>query len=114
MSGAGGDRPGLLRVLGLGDVIGIVVGSVVGSGIFIVPAAIALEVRAPLLILGVWLVGGALSLAGAFCFAELGGLFPQAGGMYVYLREGWGRPSAFLYGWAQLVLIRASALGGIS
>ena len=114
MSGAGGDRPGLLRVLGLGDVIGIVVGSVVGSGIFIVPAAIALEVRAPLLILGVWLVGGALSLAGAFCFAELGGLFPQAGGMYVYLREAYGRPLAFLFGWTLFLVIDTGAMAALA
>ena len=114
MSGAGGDRPGLLRVLGLGDVVGIVIGSVVGSGIFIVPATIALEVRSPMLILAVWLVGGVLSLAGAFCFAELGGLFPQAGGMYVYLREAYGRPLAFLFGWTVFLVIDTGAMAALA
>jgi basic amino acid/polyamine antiporter, APA family len=64
--------------------------------------------------LGVWVLGGVIVLCGALSFAELSASMPETGGMYVYLREGWGRPSAFLYGWAQLVLIRAAALGGIS
>ena len=110
----GGGRPGLLRVLGFGDVVGIVVGSVVGSGIFIVPAAIALEVHAPLLIMVVWVVGGALSLAGAFCFAELGGMFPQAGGMYVYLREAYGPPVAFLFGWTLFLVIDTGAMAALA
>ena len=80
----------LPRVLGLVDVIGIVIGSVIGSGIFIVPAAIAAQVKSPLLIFAVWLVGGILSFFGALSFAELGAAFPQAGGMYVYLREAYG------------------------
>ncbi len=64
--------------------------------------------------LGVWVLGGVIVLCGALAFAELSASMPETGGMYVYLREGWGRPAGFLYGWAQLVLIRAAALGGIS
>ena len=64
--------------------------------------------------LGVWVLGGLIVLCGALSFAELSASMPETGGMYVYLREGWGRPYGFLYGWAQLVLIRAAALGGIS
>ena len=64
--------------------------------------------------LGVWVLGGVIVLCGALAFAELSASMPETGGMYVYLREGWGRSYAFLYGWAQLVLIRAAALGGIS
>ncbi len=64
--------------------------------------------------LGVWVLGGVIVLCGALAFAELSASMPETGGMYVYLREGWGRPYGFLYGWAQLVLIRAAALGGIS
>ena len=64
--------------------------------------------------LSVWVLGGLIVLCGALAFAELSASMPETGGMYVYLREGWGRPYAFLYGWAQLVLIRAAALGGIS
>jgi APA family basic amino acid/polyamine antiporter len=101
-------------VLGLGDVIGIVVGSVIGSGIFIVPATIALQVRAPVLIMTLWLVGGALSLAGAFCFAELGGMFPHAGGIYVYLREAYGPPVAFLFGWTLFLVIDTGAMATLA
>ena len=68
----------------------------------------------PVFMLGVWVLGGLIVLCGALAFAELSAAMPETGGMYVYLREGWGRPYAFLYGWAQLVLIRAAALGGIS
>jgi amino acid transporter len=64
--------------------------------------------------MGVWILGGLIVLCGALSFAELSASMPETGGMYVYLREGWGRPFGFLYGWAQLVLIRAAALGGIS
>lgn len=64
--------------------------------------------------LAVWVVGGLIVLCGALAFAELSASMPETGGMYVYLREGWGRPTAFLYGWSQVVLIRAAALGGIS
>src|SRR5262245_11368125 len=64
--------------------------------------------------LGLWVAGGLISLCGALSFAELAAALPEAGGYYVYLREGWGRPVAFLFGWAQIVLIRASALGGLA
>jgi amino acid transporter len=67
-----------------------------------------------MLMMGVWILGGIIVMCGALAFAELSASMPETGGMYVYLREGWGRPFGFLYGWAQLVLIRAAALGGIS
>jgi APA family basic amino acid/polyamine antiporter len=102
-------RAGLARVLGLPDVVGIVVGSVIGSGIFIVPATVALEVRSPLAILAVWVVGGVLTFFGALCFAELGGMFPQTGGTYVYLREAYGPLVAFLFGWATFLVIDSGA-----
>ena len=62
----------------------------------------------------VWVVGGAITLCGALSIGELAASFPQTGGLYVYLREGWGRLPAFLFGWSQLVLIRAAAVGSIS
>ena len=104
----------LVRSLGLLSSIGLVIGITIGGGIFRTPAGIADRVPDPIWMLGVWVLGGVIVLCGALSFAELSASMPETGGMYVYLREGWGRPSAFLYGWAQLVLIRAAALGGIS
>ncbi|HUE89318.1 MAG TPA: amino acid permease [Vicinamibacterales bacterium] len=106
--------PTLVRRLGLLSSIGIVIGITIGGGIFRTPAVIATRVPEPVMMLSVWLVGGLIVLCGALAFAELAASMPETGGMYVYLREGWGRPYAFLYGWAQAVLIRAAALGGIS
>jgi amino acid transporter len=104
----------LSRRLGFWSAIGIVVGVTIGSGIFRTPAVIAERVPDPMLMLGVWLLGGAISLCGALSVAELAAALPQTGGWYVYLREGWGRLAGFLFGWAELVLIRASATGAIS
>ena len=106
--------PTLVRRLGLWSSIGIVIGITIGGGIFRTPAGIATRVPDPVFMLSVWVVGGLVVLCGALAFAELAASMPETGGMYVYLREGWGRPYAFLYGWAQAVLIRAAALGGIS
>ncbi len=104
----------LVRSLGLWSSIGLVIGITIGGGIFRTPAGIAERVPDPVFMLGVWVLGGLIVLCGALSFAELSASMPETGGMYVYLREGWGRPYGFLYGWAQLVLIRAAALGGIS
>jgi basic amino acid/polyamine antiporter, APA family len=104
----------LPRRLGLWSSIGIVIGITIGGAIFRTPAVIATRVPDPTLMLLVWVIGGVVVLCGALTFAELAASMPETGGLYVYLREGWGRPMAFLYGWSQLVLIRAAALGGIS
>jgi amino acid transporter len=104
----------LVRRLGLWASIGIVIGVTIGSGIFRTPAGIATRVPDPALMLTVWLLGGLISLCGALSVAELAASMPHTGGWYVYLREGWGRLLAFLFGWSELVLIRASAVGAIS
>ena len=104
----------LVRTLGLWSSIGIVIGVTIGSGIFRTPAGIATRVPDPTLMLGVWLLGGLISLCGALSVAELAASMPHTGGWYVYLREGWGRLLGFLFGWAELVLIRASAVGAIA
>ena len=104
----------LARRLGFWSVVGIGIGVTIGSGIFRTPAAIATRVPDPTLMLAVWVLGGVISLCGALSFAELAGALPYTGGVYVYLRESWGRLLAFLFGWSQLVLIRASATGAIS
>jgi basic amino acid/polyamine antiporter, APA family len=104
----------LVRTLGLWSSIGIVIGVTIGSGIFRTPAGIATRVPDPTLMMMVWLLGGLISLCGALSVAELAGAMPHTGGWYVYLREGWGRLLGFLFGWSELVLIRASAVGAIS
>jgi len=104
----------LPRKLGLWSTAGIVVGITIGSGIFRAPAGVATLVPDPRFLLALWVGGGLLSLCGALSFAELAAMLPESGGFYAYLREGWGRPIAFLFGWSELVLIRASALGGMA
>jgi APA family basic amino acid/polyamine antiporter len=88
-----------VRGLGALDASLIVVGSIVGGGIFLVSGEVARHVQSPAGFLAVWLLGGAVALAGALCNAELGGMFPRGGGEYVYLREAYGRGLAFLSGW---------------
>lgn len=108
-------RPGqLTRQIGFWSAIGLVVGITIGSGIFRTPAGIAARVPDPRLMLGVWAAGGLISLFGALSAAELAGAFPHSGGWYVFLREGWGRLAGFLFGWSELVLIRASATGAVA
>ena len=104
----------LPRTLGLWSGVAIVVGITIGSGIFRSPAGIAQKVPSAPLMLGLWLLGGVITLCGALSVAELAAALPETGGFYAYLREGWGRLAAFLFGWSELVLIRASALGGIA
>lgn len=104
----------LSRRLGFWSSVGFVIGMTIGSGIFRTPAQIAARVPDPLMMLGVWTVGGAVTLCGALSIAELAAALPQAGGLYVFLREGWGRGTAFVFIWSELVLIRAAGLSGIA
>src|SRR6267143_3934690 len=104
----------LPRTLGLWSSVALVIGITIGSGIFRSPAGIAQKVPSPALMLALWVIGGVITLCGALSLAELAAALPQTGGFYAYIREGWGRRAAFLFGWAELVLIRASALGGIA
>jgi amino acid transporter len=109
------DPPSALpRRLGLWSAVAVVIGTTIGSGIFRSPASITNRLPGPLPLLSVWVVGGALALCGALTLAEVSGALPYTGGFYVYLREGWGRLPAFLFGWAELVIIRAAALGAIA
>lgn len=104
----------LPRQLGLWSAIAVLVGTTIGSGIFRSPAGIADKLPGPLPLLAVWATGGLFALCGALTLAELAGALPRTGGYFVYIREAWGRLPAFLYGWSELTLIRAAALGGIS
>ncbi|HZI63532.1 MAG TPA: amino acid permease, partial [Thermoanaerobaculia bacterium] len=92
----------------------VVVGGIIGAGIFITPSVVAQRLESVPLFLAAWAVGGAIALAGALAYAELGALFPQAGGQYVYLRETYHPLIAFLYGWAELLLIKGGALAAIA
>ncbi|PYR78532.1 MAG: amino acid permease, partial [Acidobacteria bacterium] len=104
----------LSRRLGFWSSIGFVIGMTIGSGIFRTPASIAARVPDPLMMLAVWAIGGAVTMCGALSIAELAASLPKAGGLYVFLREGWGRPAAFVFTWSELVLIRAAGLSGIA
>jgi APA family basic amino acid/polyamine antiporter len=104
----------LPRVLGFWDIVGIVIGGVIGSGIFIVPASVAAGVQSPLLILTVWIAGGILCFCGALAFAELGASFPHAGGMYVFLREAYGPLIAFLFGWTLFLVIDTGSIATLA
>src|SRR5438093_9162191 len=104
----------LPRTLGLWSSVALVVGITIGSGIFRSPAGIAQKVPNPGLMIALWVVGGIVTLCGALSLAEIAAALPETGGIYAYLREAWGRGAAFLFGWSELVLIRASALGGIA
>jgi len=104
----------LPRRLGLFSAIAVIVGSTIGSGIFRTPAVVAERVPQPGMFALVWLAGGVLALAGALSFAELASMYPRSGGIYVYIREAFGRPTAFLFGWAELLMIRPASYGAIS
>jgi APA family basic amino acid/polyamine antiporter len=104
----------LLRGLGLRDATMIVVGSMVGSGIFIVSADIARQVGSPGLLLLVWLVTGFMTVVGALCYGELAAAMPQAGGQYVYLREAFGPLWGFLYGWAMLLVVQTATIAAVA
>src|SRR5690348_6505451 len=96
----------LPRKLGLFSAVAVLVGSTIGSGIFRTPAVVAERVPLPGAFATGWVLGGVLALAGALTFAELAAMYPRTGGMYVYIREAFGRAPAFLFGWAELLIIR--------
>jgi APA family basic amino acid/polyamine antiporter len=92
----------------------VVVGSTIGSGIFRSPAGIADRIPGPLPLLSIWILGGLFALCGALTLSELASEVPRTGGFYAFLREGWGKLPAFLFGWGQLTIVRAASLGAIA
>ena len=106
--------PALRRELGLASASLLVVGGIIGSGIFFTPHDVALALPSASWILGVWIIGGAVALAGALTFAELGAMFPEAGGPYVYIREAFGPLAAFLHGWMILLMIASGAIAAVA
>jgi APA family basic amino acid/polyamine antiporter len=109
-----GKSPGYARRLGLFSGTMVVIGGIIGAGIFLNPAIVAERVKTPSLTLAVWVLGGLIALAGAFCFGELGNRIPRAGGGYVYLRDAFGLLPAFLYGWALLLVIATGAIAAVA
>src|SRR4029453_9870044 len=108
------DEPQLARRLGLFDATMIVMGGIIGSGIFINPYVVARQVHSQLLILGVWALGGLIALAAAFIWAELASRRPDVGGQYAYLREAFHPSVAFLYGWALLLVVQTGAMAAVA
>ena len=105
---------GLARRLGLFDATMLVMGGIIGSGIFVTPAEVARHVGSPLLIVGVWVIGGIIALAASFVYAELAARRPEVGGQYAYLRDAYGPMPAFLYGWALLLVIQSGGMAAVA
>ena len=108
------DQPELARRLGLFDATMIVMGGIIGSGIFMNPSVVALQVHTPFLILGAWILGGLFALIAAFIWAELAALRPDVGGQYAYLREAFHPGLAFLYGWVLLLVIQTGGMAAVA
>lgn len=107
-------KPALARQLGLFDVTMVVMGGIVGAGIFINPYVVARQVHTPALILGAWVLGGIIGLGGAFIWAELAATLPAVGGQYAYLREAYHPAIAFLYGWVLLLVIQTGGMAAVA
>jgi len=105
---------GLKRDLGVWSASAIVVGSIIGSGIFLVPKAMILQVGSPGMVFVVWIVGALLSLGGALTYAELGAAFPEAGGEIVYLKKAYGSLVSFLFGWTQVIVAGSGSIAALA
>src|SRR4051794_1213764 len=104
----------LPRKLGLWSCIALVIGITIGSGIFRTPASVTNRLPGPAAMFTVWIAGGIVAMCGALTLAEVAGAFPETGGIFVFIKRSWGRLPAFLFGWAELAIIRAAAVGAIA
>src|SRR5271167_5134868 len=104
----------LLRRIGLFDATMIVMGGVIGAGIFINPYVVAQQLHTPVLILTVWGAGGVVAILGAFVYAELASRMPDVGGQYAYLREAFHPVAGFLYGWVLLLVIQTGGMAAVT
>jgi basic amino acid/polyamine antiporter, APA family len=107
-------QPSLVRGIGVFDATMLVMGGIIGSGIFMNPSVVARQVSSPALILGVWVLGGLIALAAGFIWAELAALRPEVGGQYAYLRDAFHPLVAFLYGWALLLVIQTGGMAAVA
>ncbi len=105
---------GLVRAIGLGSAILLVLGSVIGSGIFLTTGTMAQALPSATLILTAWICGGVVSLCGGLTYAEMGAMYPSSGGVYRYLREAFGSLPAFLYGWAGLMVFWSGGIAAVA
>ena len=103
----------LVRALSLSDASALVVGTVIGTGVFLKAAPMAQEVGSPMWVLIAWVAAGLLSLAGALTYAELSAMMPEAGGEYVYLRKSYGEASAFLFGWQRFIIAGSASIASL-
>lgn len=108
------DRTALIRGLGLIAAISIVIGNVIGTGVFLKARVMTCNVETPGLVIIVWVAAGLLSLAGALTYAELAAMMPRTGGEYVFMREAYGRRSSFLYGWMQIFIAKTGSQASLA
>ncbi|MGC1782990.1 MAG: amino acid permease [Acidobacteriaceae bacterium] len=109
-----GAAPGLERALGPSAAAAIVLGTMIGTGIFLKPSEVAYEAGSVAIVAAAWIAAGILSLFGGLCYAELGASIPEAGGEYAYLRRGFGNKSAFLFGWMHSIIARPASVAAIA
>src|SRR5258706_8556431 len=108
------NKHALLQKLGLFTAVTIVIGSMIGSGIFKKSASMSTELGAPGILIAIWVGAGLISLIGALINAEITGMIPRAGGQYVYFREMYGKFTAFLYGWSTFSVIQTGSIAAIA
>src|SRR6201984_2122168 len=113
-SSSSDSKPALVRGLGLLDSVLLLVSGVIGSSIFLTAKDIAGPLPQPVLFLLVWVLGALISLCACFAFAELGSMFPDSGGQYIYLREAYGDLVAFLYGWMLFAVANGGTIAALS
>lgn len=114
MNAGGTEQHGLVRRLGPFDAVMLVMGGIIGAGIFVNPAEVAKHVSTPFWIVGLWVVGGIIAMAGALVYAELADRRPGLGGQYAYLRDAYGQLPAFLYGWSLLLVIQSGGMAAVA
>src|ERR671928_1720934 len=107
-------QPEFVKAMTLTDATTLVAGSMIGSGIFIVSAAMARSLGSPMWLLIAWLLTGVITLLGALAYGELAGMYPRAGGQYVFLRESMGPLMGFLYGWTLFVVIQTGTIAAVA
>jgi APA family basic amino acid/polyamine antiporter len=105
---------GLIRAIGLWSATLIVVGAVIGSGIFLTTGGMAAHIPSASLLLLAWVLGGVLAITGGLTYAEMGAMYPRSGGVYVFLREAYGPLPAFLYGWASLLVVISGSMAAVA